>query len=606
MGNQQASILKKINLEPGKVTTDQAKQLFKQYDQDQDGFLSRTEVGNLLSEWATSNNKEANFDEFMGLFDKNKDNKISIEELLGNEVEDVSLESKKGQWAIDDYLLHDVLGKGGYGIVASGTDPKSGDQLAIKITISTDHADKIEEEALILEKIDHKNIVKMTEYNMQGQYLAKKEDDPFSLKGECEKAYLTLALCENGTLFDLVTMLGGFNERLARTYFRHMLEGVDYMHKQGFTHRDLKAENLLIDSAWQLIIADLGLSTKINDKGIVVDGKRAGTRGYMAPEVVSGSYGAPNDVFAMGVILFAFVLARPPFTDTDGSCPWYRKVEEGDWNTYWRWQAQGGPLEISDEFKDLIPKFFVTEQKRRITIDGIKAHSWYKGSVLSDKDLCNQMTVLSASLDNAMYDNREPGEVTEGFDDGGASRSGDAPKLQNWNIQAMNKVEKQKAGKSKAKTIREDEGLVRGEEEDGKEDAGPEPLVYNPSVRNYTKWTTSDAPQTVYNALIEIAGDKSIEAEEKQNYLLDCSFEDEQANSYAFVIQIFKSKDSDGNYVVEFGRRCKDGAMFRKIFVIFRTAMDAYVNKAAISSTTTVKETTTTTTTTTTISSTDN
>lgn len=65
---------------------------------------------------------------------------------------------------------------------------------------------------------------------------------------------------ERGELFDIISDFGGVNERITRYYLRQMVEGLDYMHRNGICHRDLKPENILMDNDWNLKIADFGWS----------------------------------------------------------------------------------------------------------------------------------------------------------------------------------------------------------------------------------------------------------------------------------------------------------------------------------------------------------
>jgi len=129
-------------------------------------------------------------------------------------------------------------------------------------------------------------------------------------------AYIVFELAERGQLFDYILQSGEFSEPVARYYFKQLLEGLEYTHNSGISHRDLKLENLLVDSNYNLKIADFGLSAPINGR----DGKgflttNTGTDGYMAPEIhLKLSYeGRVVDLFASAVILFTLVQRNPPF-----------------------------------------------------------------------------------------------------------------------------------------------------------------------------------------------------------------------------------------------------------------------------------------------------
>lgn len=90
------------------------------------------------------------------------------------------------------------------------------------------------------------------------------------------------------------------------------LQGLAYMHKNGYFHRDLKPENLLVQSG-TLKIADFGLAREINSKPPFTD--YVSTRWYRAPEVLlrDTKYGAPIDIFALGAIMAELYTMKPLF-----------------------------------------------------------------------------------------------------------------------------------------------------------------------------------------------------------------------------------------------------------------------------------------------------
>lgn len=85
-------------------------------------------------------------------------------------------------------------------------------------------------------------------------------------KGSKEVTYIILELAEGGELFDIIAQGGAYNEPLARYQARQFLETLKFMHEQGYCHRDLKPENLLLDSNFDIKIADFGFAAKADGK----------------------------------------------------------------------------------------------------------------------------------------------------------------------------------------------------------------------------------------------------------------------------------------------------------------------------------------------------
>ena len=73
-------------------------------------------------------------------------------------------------------------------------------------------------------------------------------------------AYLVYERADGGELMDFLLITGAFNESIARCFFKQLMQGLYYCHANGVTHRDLKPENLLLDSNFNLKIADFGFA----------------------------------------------------------------------------------------------------------------------------------------------------------------------------------------------------------------------------------------------------------------------------------------------------------------------------------------------------------
>lgn len=138
-------------------------------------------------------------------------------------------------------------------------------------------------------------------------------------KGNKTVDYLVLELVNGGDLFDFVANSGRFSEDVARYYMNQLMDALDYMHKNNCAHRDLKPENIMLDSEFNLKVADFGFAAPVTGR----DGSgflhtQLGTQSYMAPEIhLAKPYTGPGvDLFASAIILFVMLSQRPPF-----NCP---------------------------------------------------------------------------------------------------------------------------------------------------------------------------------------------------------------------------------------------------------------------------------------------
>jgi len=107
---------------------------------------------------------------------------------------------------------------------------------------------------------------------------------------------------------------GRFSERRARFYAAEVLLGLEQLHQQKIIYRDLKFENVLLDSFGHCRLSDMGLA-RVTDQKIR---GYAGTPGYAAPEMMHGHrYGQSVDIFSFGVLLYRMLMGTKPFDGKD-------------------------------------------------------------------------------------------------------------------------------------------------------------------------------------------------------------------------------------------------------------------------------------------------
>lgn len=199
---------------------------------------------------------------------------------------------------------HDIVGSLGSGAQADvhlGTHPETGETVAIKIYKQPFTKDQLTEWKNMI-RLNHPNVLKIMSSSTE------------VINGEA-KGVAVLEYCPHGELLDFIA-LRKFSEPVSRYFFRQLIEGLRYINEIGcVSHRDLKPDNLLLSSFFDLKLADFGHSKCYED---MVDGKtttRRGTENYLAPEVFFNKVYNPmvSDIFSTGVILFIMLIGAPPF-----------------------------------------------------------------------------------------------------------------------------------------------------------------------------------------------------------------------------------------------------------------------------------------------------
>ncbi|OMJ74225.1 hypothetical protein SteCoe_26915 [Stentor coeruleus] len=125
---------------------------------------------------------------------------------------------------------------------------------------------------------------------------------------------MILDYCPFGTLYSRLLTRKKFDEKTAKNFSRKLLETVDFLHRNGVMHRDIKLENILMtsdsdDTSFKL--GDFGLSCKVQNTHYL----RCGSPGYVAPEILRDKkYNHKADIFSCGIVVFALVVGYLPFT----------------------------------------------------------------------------------------------------------------------------------------------------------------------------------------------------------------------------------------------------------------------------------------------------
>ncbi|PKA53565.1 CBL-interacting protein kinase 23 [Apostasia shenzhenica] len=164
---------------------------------------------------------------------------------------------------------------------------------------------------------------------------------------------------------------GRMQENEARKYFQQLISAVDYCHSRGVFHRDLKLENLLLDSNGVLKVSDFGLSAlPQQERGDGLLYTTCGTPNYVAPEVISnrGYNGAKADLWSCGVILFVLMAGYLPFEESN-LMSLYRKIFKADFTC---------PSWFSASARKLIKRILDPNPYTRISVAEVIENPWFK------------------------------------------------------------------------------------------------------------------------------------------------------------------------------------------------------------------------------------
>jgi len=191
-----------------------------------------------------------------------------------------------------------------------------------------------------------------------------------------EKAYLIFEYIEGGDLSDLIVFEGrsqAFCEPDTRYLFFQLVQTVQFCHSRGIFHRDLKLDNIRVTSQTTIKVLDFGLAGRPKEGEKFTD--CVGSWEYTAPEILSrrAYYGAPADVYSMGVVLYLLLHAAFPFSKESKVHFALRRSSASCHPNVDLTESQ-----ISETGKDLISRMLENDPENRITLEDVLKHPWMK------------------------------------------------------------------------------------------------------------------------------------------------------------------------------------------------------------------------------------
>ncbi|KAJ3021939.1 Map microtubule affinity-regulating kinase [Thoreauomyces humboldtii] len=255
--------------------------------------------------------------------------------------------------SIGNYAFQKTVGEGNFAKVKLAKHRLTGQEVAVKIidktTLDEKKLSKLYREVRIMKLLHHPNIVKLYEV-IETKYTV----------------YLVMEYASGGELYDYLVVHGKMKEKEARAKFRQILSAVSYCHKKRVIHRDLKAENLLLDHNLDIKIADFGFSNYF-DPDSKLD-TFCGSPPYAAPELFQGRrYTGPEvDIWSLGVILYVLTTGCLPF-DGKNLQEMRESVCRGKYRI---------PFYLSDFCEKLLRKFLVRDPYKRSGLEMLIDDGW--------------------------------------------------------------------------------------------------------------------------------------------------------------------------------------------------------------------------------------
>ncbi len=219
--------------------------------------------------------------------------------------------------AVRSYEIEDLLGQGGYGVVYRARQSAVLREVAVKVILpkyanSPEFIRRFESEAQVVARLEHPHIVPLYDYWR-----------------EPDSAYLVMRYLRGGSLRDIIDRQGQIDLDLASKVLDQVGSALTFAHRNGVVHRDVKADNILMDEDGNAYLSDFGIAKEMGADGMGGSGNIEGTPAYLAPEQIrGGEIGPASDVYAFGIMLYEMLSGKRPFADLTLATLVYKHLNE--------------------------------------------------------------------------------------------------------------------------------------------------------------------------------------------------------------------------------------------------------------------------------------
>eukprot|EP00249_Psilotum_nudum_P024744 c29284_g2_i2 orf=901-3231(+) len=266
-----------------------------------------------------------------------------------------------------EYQLLEEVGHGVSAVVYRATCTQSKTVVAIKcldLERCNSNLEDIRREAQLMSLIDHPNVIKSHCSFVVDHFL-----------------WVVMPYMEGGSCLHImkVSYPDGFEEQMIATILKETLKALDYLHRQGHIHRDVKAGNILIDEIGGVKLGDFGVSACMFDRG---DRQRSrntfvGTPCWMAPEVMEqkGGYNFKADIWSFGITALELAHGHAPFSRYPPMKVLLMTIQNAPPGLDYERDKR-----FSKAFREMISMCLVKDPSKRPTAEKLLKHSFFKKS----------------------------------------------------------------------------------------------------------------------------------------------------------------------------------------------------------------------------------